>query len=134
MKLTFVDSGVLIAAVRGSDSVAKSAFAVLDHPERDFASSIFVKLETIPKPTYLRRDDEREFYEKFFNNVSKWAAIAAVLTGTAFDTACKAGLSVMDSLHLAAAHQLRCEEFVTTEKPTKPIHRARLLKVTTIQS
>jgi predicted nucleic acid-binding protein len=134
MKLTFVDSGVLIAAVRGSDPVAKLAFDILDDPERDFASSIFVKLETIPKPTYLSRDEQREFYEQFFDSVSKWAIVDSELAETAFTVARKAGLSAMDSLHLAAAHQMRCEEFVTTEKPTKPLHRTTLLKIKAIRS
>jgi len=35
----------------------------------------------------------------------------------------------MDSLHIAAAHLLDAEEFITTEKPEKSIHRSSLVKV-----
>ena len=35
----------------------------------------------------------------------------------------------MDSLHLAAAHLLKADEFITTEKPNKSIHRSSLVKV-----
>ena len=48
MKLTFVDAGVLIAAVRGTEEIAKRALQVLDDPELNFASSVFVRLEVLP--------------------------------------------------------------------------------------
>ncbi len=51
MKRTFVDSGVLIAAARGNEDVARQAMAVLDDPEREFASSPLVKLEVLPNTT-----------------------------------------------------------------------------------
>ena len=39
MKLTFVDSGVLIAAGRGTQEVSDVAMSILNDPEREFASS-----------------------------------------------------------------------------------------------
>jgi hypothetical protein len=47
MKRTFIDTGVLIAAARGQNDVAVRAMAILDDPNREFASSIFVKLEVL---------------------------------------------------------------------------------------
>ena len=35
----------------------------------------------------------------------------------------------MDSPHVAAAHLLKAHEFITTERPTKSIHRSSLVKV-----
>jgi hypothetical protein len=35
----------------------------------------------------------------------------------------------MDALHLAAAHLLKADELITTEKPGKSIHRSSLVKV-----
>jgi len=134
MRRTFVDSGVLIAAARGFDRTSDAAFSILDDPERQFASSLFVKLETIPKATYHKRAAEREFYEKFFDRVSAWALFDSDLAETAFVAACNAGLSAIDSLHIAAAHQTRCEEFVTTEKPNKPLHRTNLIAIKSIHS
>ena len=95
---------------------------------------VFVKLETIPKATYHKRAAEREFYEKFFDRVSAWALFDSDLAETAFVAACNAGLSAIDSLHIAAAHQTRCEEFVTTEKPNKPLHRTNLIAIKSIHS
>lgn len=42
------------------------------------------------------------------------------------------GMAAMDALHVAAAMQVGADELVTTERPTKPIHRARGVRVVTI--
>ena len=39
------------------------------------------------------------------------------------------GLGAMDALHTAAAHLLDADEFLTTERPRKAIHRSALVKV-----
>lgn len=133
MKLTFVDASVLIAAAVGTEEIARVAMQVLDDPERCFASSAFVKLETLPKPTFHRQNDERQFYTEFFDAVSKWAEVGEPLVRAAFEEACKVGLSAMDSLHVAAAEQVGADEIVTAEKSTKPLLRSTLVPVMTIQ-
>lgn len=66
-RLTFVDSGVLISAARGQDKTLKArALAILNDPQRDFASSSFVRLEVLPKAIWTRKQDEQTFYETFF--------------------------------------------------------------------
>jgi hypothetical protein len=132
MNLTFIDSGVLVAAFRAKGKESSPALAILDDPQRSFASSIFVRLEVVPKANFFRRRDEVEFYEELFRGVSKWATVGRELTDYALEIASNAGLAAMDALHLAAAHQTRCEEFVTTEKPSKPIHRTNLMAIQTI--
>jgi hypothetical protein len=52
-----------------------------------------------------------------------------LILGHGFREAAKAGVGPMDALHLAAAHLLRADEFFTTEKPSKSIHRSSLVKV-----
>jgi hypothetical protein len=39
----------------------------------------------------------------------------------------------MDALHIAAAKHAACEDFVTAEKPTKPLFRVTGIQVTTIR-
>jgi hypothetical protein len=41
----------------------------------------------------------------------------------------KSGINAMDGLHVAAAHLLRADEFVTTEKPARSIYRSALVKI-----
>lgn len=62
-KKTYIDAGVLIAAVRGRDDVATRAMQVLDDPDREFVSSPFLRLEVLPKAVYGKRQAEVEFYE-----------------------------------------------------------------------
>jgi hypothetical protein len=50
-----------------------SATVIIDDPNRRFASSPFVQLETLPKATYHNQNDEQEFYNTFFADVSDWA-------------------------------------------------------------
>ena len=74
MILTFADAGVLIAAARRGTPIARRALQVLDDPVRTFASSVFVRLEVMPKATYYRRQDEIDLYHAYFNTqVQRWA-------------------------------------------------------------
>ena len=123
-----------MAAFRGTGREGDLALELLDDREREFASSIFVMLETLPKTEFFEREQERRFYQRFFRDISKWATIDVELTESAFHIASAAGLAAIDALHLAAAHQTQCEEFVTTEKHTKPIHRTNLMAIKTIHS
>jgi hypothetical protein len=42
------------------------------------------------------------------------------------------GLAEMDALHVAAALQIQADELITTEKPTKPMHRVREIQIVSI--
>ena len=43
---TFIDAGVLIYATRSQGELAERAFQILEDKNREFASSIFLKLES----------------------------------------------------------------------------------------
>ncbi len=132
--LTFVDSGVLITAARGQDvRLRMRALTLLFDPRRDFASSVFVKLEVLPKAIWARNHPEQQFYEFFFNAVSRWPDDNDAVIAQAEMEARKVGLGGMDALHVAAAVLLGADELVTIEKPTKSIHRAQSIKVISIQ-
>ncbi len=64
-KKTYIDSGVLINAFRGTTEVSLKATQILDDPTREFASNPFVKLEALPKAIYNKQQEEAEFYEVF---------------------------------------------------------------------
>lgn len=132
MRLTYVDSGVLIAAVRGSAEVAKRALSVLADPERAFASSAFARLELLPKALYHRRLAEAEFYEEHFRAVTKWATPIDAVVALAHEEAIRHGISAMDALHIAAASITGAEELITIERMEKPIHRTALVAVRSI--
>jgi len=132
--LVYLDAGVLIGAARGNSEVAQRAFKIINDPDVSFSSSIFVKLETLPKSTYTKRQLESEFYESFFSAVSIWAKPTGELVELALREATEYGLGAMDSLHLASAVATQSQELITTESQRKPIHRTKSMMVRTISS
>lgn len=133
MICTFLDAGVLIAAANFRQTPAGlRAFQVLDDPEREFVSSVYVQLELLPKANYHRRTTELEFYNAFFDAVVGWADDLDEIAEHALREASRNGLSAMDALHVAAAVTLGADELVTTEKRLKPIFRTRAVHVVSI--
>jgi predicted nucleic acid-binding protein len=128
MILTFCDAGVLIAAARAVGRDGERAVQFLEQPNRSFLTSPFVHLEVLPKAVFYKKRLERSFYERYFMNAT-WYRDVARIEAVAQAEATKAGLGAMDALHLAAAHLSRADEFVTTEKPPKAIHRSKIVKV-----
>src|SRR6266496_3453429 len=103
MTQTYVDSGVLIAAARGIDSRSTAAMSVLDDPDREFAASIFVELEVLPKAIYNKRADEAEFYRTYLASVAYTPSDLASVVDQARAIAERYGLSALDALHVSAA-------------------------------
>ena len=82
----------------------------------------------MPKAIFYKKRLERSFYERYFRNAT-WYRDVARIEAVAQSEATKAGLGAMDALHLAAAYLSRADEFITTEKPPKAIHRSKIAKV-----
>lgn len=121
--LIYVDASVLIYAIVGKNAGPKTrALSILADPARAFVATEFLRLELLPIPTYFNRQREVAFYERYFKAVSMWIDPNSIVQ-IAFDLACKHGLGAMDALHLAAAISAGAE-FVSAEKPTKPIYSA----------
>ena len=127
---TYLDTGVLITAFRVNGEAGQRAMKVLDDPSRRFVSSVFVKLETLPKTIYYKNSIEQAFYQTFFDAVTYWSSDLAGINAEAHRVASKYGLAAMDALHIAAALSIEAEEFITTEKLTKPMFRVSEIKVT----
>ena len=70
---TFIDSGVLIQSVRGEESLSNKALEILADTNREFASSIFLKIEILPKAIYNKQSREVKFYQEYFDSVTYWA-------------------------------------------------------------
>ena len=132
MTRTFLDSGVLIAAARGNDTVAQRALDIIKDRERVFVSSPFVRLEILPKALFHRQDGEVIFYRSYFDLVRIWVDADRDLLEEAADVASRFGLAALDALHVTSAMIAGADELVTTERPTRPIHRVSGLSVKTI--
>jgi predicted nucleic acid-binding protein len=132
LKKTYIDSGVLINAFRGTTEVSLKATQILDDPAREFASIPFVNLEALPKAIYNKQQEEAEFYEVFFSAITHWASNLEQIFKTADHIARTYGLAGMDALHVAAALSIEVDELVTTERTTKPMHRVTEVQIISI--
>jgi predicted nucleic acid-binding protein len=132
MILSFIDSGLLIAAARGNTGRSQQALDILADSDRVFGSSIFIRLEVLPKAVCYQQTLKSEFYESFFQGVTHWITDLDTLTQSAYQLACTYGLSGIDALNVAAEILLKANEFVTTEKPTKPMYRVPDIRFVTV--
>ncbi len=132
MKITYIDSGVLLSATDGVGRIAEKALFVLGDSNREFASSVFIKLEVAPKAVYNKQTEEAQFYEEFFSDVNHWANDLDKIVQDAYQIASQYGLAAMDALHVAAALSVGASELVTTEKRTKPMHRVTSINVVSL--
>jgi predicted nucleic acid-binding protein len=129
---TFLDAGVLLTAWRGKD--AEAALMVMEDPQREFYTSSLVKLELLPKPAFFGQKTEIEFYQIHFQAVKGEEPLSRELGEKAGELARQYGLAAMDALHLAAAIRQGAKEFITTEKPGKPMFRVRGIAVKSIHT
>jgi predicted nucleic acid-binding protein len=68
----------------------------------------------------------------FENDVEIWVSLSDELAELAQQQAEKFGLSALDSLHVAAAISAGANEFITTEKTGKPLHRVRDFRIISV--
>jgi predicted nucleic acid-binding protein len=131
---TYVDANTLIAAFRGDHPAADDALAILADPDRVFIASAYLRLETLRKPLFYRRENEIAFMETYFAGVSLWAPTDDALVIRALNLAAQLDIGALDALHAAAALRGEAEVFVTVERPTKPLFRVPGLNMLSLYS
>jgi predicted nucleic acid-binding protein len=129
---TYLDSGVLITAFRVEGEVGDRARQILTDGNRQFAASVFTRLELLPKATYHQQRDEMRFYQEYFDGVQYWASEIEKLLEDSYQIGCRYGLAAIDAIHVAAALAVEVDELVTTERSTKPMHRVSEIRVVSI--
>jgi predicted nucleic acid-binding protein len=122
-----------MAAVRTERQESEAALEILDHPARQLLTSAFIRLEVYPKALFHSHPEQTAFLVGFFADPSvEWATDLDAVVILAFSQAQLYGLSAMDALHIAAAKSLGADEFVTAEKPGKPIYRVDGLRIVSV--
>lgn len=121
-KRTYIDANLLIAAWHGKDDAGFRAIEVLDDPARLLVVSDALWLEVMPKPLYFRNDGELEFFRDIFARAEHIPWQLPVLA-QARELAQRHGLAAMDAIHVATAINARVDEFISGERPDKPMFR-----------
>ena len=128
MRATFVDSGVIIAAGSGTKDEVDAAWAILTDPDRELWTSPFVEMEVLPHAERQGTPRALAVYREFFKSARVYNDMEKIVRVAAAELR-ETNLGLADALHLAAAHLAGVDEFVTTEKISKPMHRNTLVKV-----
>ncbi|MBU0482832.1 MAG: type II toxin-antitoxin system VapC family toxin [Proteobacteria bacterium] len=132
---TVIDSCVLIAAFQGEEGDAnKKALAVLDDTNREFIAVDFVELETIPKPSFTKREEQVQLFQAFFDEAPIHAEVSSEITTHAIKLASLYDIGPMDALIVSSAVICKADEIITLEKPTMPMFSAKEIKITSLHS
>jgi len=129
--LTYLDAGVVIAAVAGKLPLSDLALDIITDPARSLVVSSLLTLETLPSALYLRDRAQAQALNDIIASADLRVSIRENLVDLAVSEASKIlGIRAIDALHLTAAKFAGADELITTEKPTKPLYKARGIKVT----
>ena len=119
---TYLDTSVILNAWKGQDEARIHALKILDDENRIILASVFLRLELLPKPTFHKNRLELDFLNLVFSR-AELVADAARISEVAVDLAAEFDLAPMDALQAASAIVGQAAEFLSFEKPTKPIYR-----------
>lgn len=121
-KRTYIDANLLIAAWHGKDDAGFKALEILDDPTRHLVVSDALWLEVMPKPLFFRNELEIEVFHDIFGRAEhvRWQLPVLEQAGA---LAQRHGLAAMDAIHIAIAINAHVDEFVSGEKPDKPMFR-----------
>ncbi|WP_295456801.1 PIN domain-containing protein [uncultured Thiodictyon sp.] len=125
---TYLDTNILIVTFRSDHPAIGAAMSVLGDPQRAFFASHYLRLETLRKPMFDKREDEMEFIAAYFDAVSHCVPTSDALTVEALQLAAALDLGATDALHVTAALRGGAEEFITLERPSKSICRIHGLR------
>jgi predicted nucleic acid-binding protein len=131
---TFLDAGVFITAHDSRNIKSRSALDLFESVDRELISTSLLRLEVVPQAAFHKQREEVDFYEACFDCVLVWVEVNQNLILDAERIASKYGLHAMDALYIAAALQAGAQEFITTERVTKPLYRVTELRVVRLES
>jgi predicted nucleic acid-binding protein len=111
--------------LRSLETDRAAVLAVFSDRKRVFVSSAAVRLEVLSKARFRKNLVEEAFYEQLFANVSHWVAIDEAIVERAIEIAAQHDITGLDAIHVALAEKGKVAEFITTERSTKPLFRAK---------
>jgi predicted nucleic acid-binding protein len=113
---TYLDASVLIAAVNGNEQASAEAMALIAEPNREFAVSEYLRLETLPK--YVRENDLNKvaFIEEFFRSAVSCILPSMPVLNRALQLSKAYNVNGIDALHLGAAEAAQAQEIFTRDR------------------
>ena len=123
---TYLDTSVLIHALRGPTAERRKARQIISDPSRILISSEFVRYEVMPaaRRKALRGDPAQlNFFSGIFNMVGEWVPCDDSIVRRAADLSTNHHrLLGLDAMHAAAAAEAKVDQFITDESVKKDFH------------
>ena len=129
--LTYVDTCLLITAFRNKGILGQKANEILQDEQRIFLYSDALWLDLMPKPLFFHKEEEVNFYQRFFA-CAHYLPMTAAVMARARDIAARYGLAAMDAIHIAHAIEAGADELISAEKPSRPMFDVQEAAVLTI--
>ena len=107
---------------------------VLDDPNRQLVVGDFPRLGVLPKPMFQKLTEEVQLMKAVRENAAENVACDSEVTEKAIKLASDYDVAPMDALHVGVAVTADVDEFVTLEKPTKPIYRVSEISVRSLDA
>lgn len=127
---TFIDAGVLITAFDSRASAADRALDIITDPDREIVVSSLLELETLPSAMNIGDAAQVRLLQNFFRLADYRVEVdEAFIRQTMAEAKLIRGIQALDALHLTAAKAAGAIEFITTEKPSKPLYGVRGIRV-----
>ena len=118
---TYLDIGPYIATWRGPEREKSLAEGLFRDPTRVLVGSSIVRLELARHRN--NTPAEVAHFAALFDAVHVWIPLDEDLAFRARELRTQYDLGSLDALHVAAAEAGVVDQFVTTEKPGKPLYR-----------
>ena len=83
----------------------------------------------MPKAAFRKNLEEVAFLESYFALVAHWVPVDDALVESAIDLGRRYDIVNLDALHIAAAIRAGADQFITTEKPEKPLYRLKEVEI-----
>jgi predicted nucleic acid-binding protein len=104
---TYLDASILIAAANGDEAASADAMALISEPDREFAVSEYLRLETLPRYVRDNEPDIVAFIEEFFRSAVACIEPSMTVMNRAMHLSRTFRVNGIDALHLGAAEAAR---------------------------
>ena len=128
----YIDSNVWIAAIKSEGATASRALSELEASDIQPVISDYVRLETLPKPKFLKRHAEVQLLEQLFTMAERIPLHQHAIVERALELAAQYDLTPVDALHVGTALEGVVDKFITLEKPSKPFFRITEVRMRSI--
>lgn len=130
IKRPFLDSSILVTAFHATKPLHEKAVEILGSEDLIFLSTSLVELELTQPQFSPGQKEEADFHLDYMTNfVSERLEVTEDIVVSGLQTARLTQAAGLDAMHLTCAIEMNADQFITAEKPGKPMYREKRIPV-----